>query len=403
MRSRARPQVALRRVVGLLLVGALSGAFGVSPFDEARDARAQRNSPRSSSLIYPTGESSLRVNHAHPAHRRLRCQRCHEGTTRSVASADSLTPKESACLPCHASEVERSTSSKRTCGLCHLGYGEGGAQHVPVDVRVAPRLKFSHQLHARRGVACLDCHRGIDESEVPAEGNLPSMRSCFRCHGGPRATAPSACSTCHETAEDGLLRTHYPDGWLDPPAWLGMKHDRDFLTRHRWVAADHGELCGSCHREEDCSDCHDGRVQRLQIHPNDYLSIHAADSRRDGHRCVSCHSSQTFCSECHSRLGLSTIAPPRIRVGARYHPPADVWSSGPQWHGREARRSLDSCTSCHVERDCIVCHGAAGVGGAGVSPHPPSFNRRCGEALRFNPRACRSCHGDVAALRSLCP
>lgn len=379
-------------VVSLVAVGA--------SVDGVR-ATAQRSNAARSLLVYPQDEVTLNVNHAHPEHRKLRCQRCHVGTTRSTRSVDSLIPREQSCEPCHAEAIDRKRESKETCGSCHRDYGERAPRHVPSTVVLAPRLRFSHQVHARQGVRCLDCHEGIDRASEGTRDHLPTMRSCFRCHGGPKPSAPVACGLCHETHADGRLVTHYSEGWMDPPSWLGgMRHDRDFLTRHRWVGADHGDLCSNCHREEDCTECHDGRTQRLQIHPNDYLSIHPAESRRDGNRCIACHSSQTFCNECHSRLGLSTVSPSRLRVGSRYHPPSEVWSSGPQWHGREARRSLDSCTSCHVERDCVVCHGATGVGG-GVSPHPPGFPGAC-TALRSNPRACTTCHGDLRALRARC-
>ncbi|HBQ09682.1 MAG TPA: hypothetical protein DEF51_00335 [Myxococcales bacterium] len=62
---------------------------------------------------------------------------------------------------------------------------------------------------------------------------------------------------------------------------------------------------------------------------------------------------------------------------------------------------MNACASCHAERDCVQCHGALGIG-AGVSPHPPGFAASCLGALSGNARACRTCHGDLEALRMRC-
>jgi len=198
------------------------------------------------------------------------------------------------------------------------------------------------------------------------------------------------------------MRTHFAEGDLLPPRWLfGMQHDRDWLVRHRWVGADHGDLCSACHEERDCSNCHDGRVRPPRVHPNDFLTTHPQLARRDSPRCTSCHAAQSFCLECHARIGVSPISAPDVRSASRFHPPPSVWIEGPVRHAIEARRSLMSCTSCHAERDCVVCHGALGVGG-GVSPHPPGFAATCASALRTNARACAICHGDLGALAMRC-
>jgi hypothetical protein len=75
--------------------------------------------------------------------------------------------------------------------------------------------------------------------------------------------------------------------------------------------------------------------------------------------------------------------------------------SGPTLHALEAQRAMNACVSCHAEQDCVACHGALGIG-AGLSPHPPGFAAQCAAALDTNARACRTCHGDLDALRSRC-
>jgi len=361
-----------------------------------------------SPIVLPPSDGFIRAAHAHPAHTRLRCERCHEGATDSDSSRDVLAPSEASCAGCHGELTDRSDPTPERCGYCHEGYGQsegiGGERAVLLPHRPNPRIRFSHAVHAREQVRCLDCHEGVDaDHDAPGARHMPTMQSCHRCHGGPSPSAPDTCATCHVTLPDGRLRSQFPDGTLDPPAWLfEMNHDRDFLVRHRWVGADHGEECASCHEENDCVDCHDGRIRPVdRVHPNDYLTIHPQMARRDDNQCTSCHSTQNFCLECHARLGVSTVSAPDVRSASRYHPPPEVWLRGPVLHGREARRSMTTCVSCHAENDCVDCHGVSGIGG-GISPHPAGFRAQCGRLLRSNDRACRACHGDLEALRAVC-
>lgn len=381
--------------LGLGLVAVLGAQDG---------ARGQRRSVADpvSEVIFPPGESRLRFSHATGAHRELECERCHVSALDSRRADDLLVPPERSCLPCHEDEITRDDPAPERCGVCHVGYGRADSQLVPMSDRPTPRIRFSHRVHAREGIRCLDCHAGVLDESGGDTRHLPTMRSCLRCHGGPEPTAASECTTCHLVLPDGRMRAEFPEGWLNPPQWLGgMHHDADWLVRHRWIAADQGGECATCHTEDECADCHDGRVSPPRVHPNDWLTIHSQMARRNEPRCTSCHTTQTFCTECHTRLGISPLSAPNVRSGERFHPPPEVWTRGPVLHGLEARRSMTTCTSCHAERDCTTCHGAIGVGG-GISPHPPGFLAECGRLLEANDRACRTCHGDLGRVRSMC-
>jgi hypothetical protein len=222
----------------------------------------------------------------------------------------------------------------------------------------------------------------------------------------PRAHAPGdeqRCVKCHEALADGHLRTRFGERRLKPTTpWLGMAHDRDWIVRHRWVAADRGTLCATCHQERECTQCHDGRSRPRMIHPNDWLTLHPQHARRSATDCQGCHSLQTFCTECHARLGISQLAASGTRTGVRIHPPAAQWTGIQNQHAREAQRSLSTCVSCHAEQDCVRCH-AAGAPGNVQSPHPRGFRDRCGSLLQANARACSACHGaDLATIRLMC-
>lgn len=384
------------RALGPLGLGAFALALGVgvtlhAPIDAQRRGAALR-----SNVIYPPQRIALRMDHAHPAHRVLRCERCHVGATLSEHARDLLLPTEASCNPCHAEQTDRARADEARCGTCHVGTPITSGFAVEASAFPTARLHFSHATHAREGVRCLTCHEGVTDATVATRSHLPTMRSCLRCHGSDGVGrqvdgAPTECDTCHLTRPNGRLRTTFAEGALVPPDWLhGMLHDRDFLVRHRWIAADAPDACASCHTERECADCHDGRVRPESVHPNDYLATHATEALRDTPHCASCHTTQRFCTECHARLGLSPMSTPGAASGLPFHPPGFTRA-----HGDDARRALTTCASCHSERDCVTCHGATGIG-VGLSPHPPGFTSRCREAFERNPRACVTCHGAEA-------
>jgi hypothetical protein len=401
------------------LLGLLAGA------EPARgqlreDPPLERAGEGRSVIVYPPQELRLRMSHAHPAHAALACTECHAGAATSARSEESLLPGEQACVRCHA-ETDRATPSVEDCGTCHVGVTLPereqdapdlvGRLVIPASRLPAPRLRFSHAAHADADGGCERCHVGVRRATLATRAHLPTMQQCLECHAVPGLgdatrggdAEPLECVACHESLPDGRIRAHTTEGWMNPPRWMaGMRHDHEWLVRHRWIAADAGPLCAECHVERECTDCHDGRIRPRRVHPGDYLTTHPAMARRDEGRCTSCHSVGTFCSECHARLGLATFSAPATRGGARHHPPQAVWIRGPNLHGVEAQRSLQSCVSCHAEDDCVACHGAGAVGGGGISPHPPGFASGCGSLLASAPAACIRCHGDAEALRARC-
>ena len=63
----------------LCLTVLLSLAFGAW-CDAKLDAQGRGRALRSR-VVYPPQRIALRMDHAHPAHRALRCERCHEGAS----------------------------------------------------------------------------------------------------------------------------------------------------------------------------------------------------------------------------------------------------------------------------------------------------------------------------------
>jgi hypothetical protein len=368
----------------------------------------------------------LRFNHQkHVKELGITCVTCHDRAKKSRMSSDSLLPPATRCDGCHMTDhrnLEAVTGDASElisqCGFCHVGYREGepvARVHIP-----KPNLRFNHALHADRNIGCAQCHGNVENLELATRDQLPRMRGCFTCHQAPppsRGDAKGECKTCHLTTPAGVMQTKFSSGQLYPPAWLhNAGHSPDFLARHKMVAGNDSQLCGSCHAEKFCADCHDGRVRPRQVHPNDIISMHPAAARQDNPRCTSCHQLQSFCVTCHQRAGVSLSGPyANFADRGRFHPPKSVWTDGqrgPQHHAWEAQRNLNACVSCHVERDCVACHGTRQVGGRGaglaagsgqgVNPHPLGFQSRCGVALRRNARPCLVCHDPSDANLARC-
>lgn len=385
-------------VVLVLMLAALS-AFA-QPLPPGADERGP------SSAIFPPQRLTIRFDHKLHVPLAGGCTACHAAATKSHAASDVLTPRGTACDGCHASDHSRLDAVKGDCATCHLGWREGNA--VPKFEIPPPNLHFDHAKHAARNIGCQQCHGDVQEVGLATRDQLPRMKRCLECHQRPdsasQGEAKGACRTCH-LEQSGVLRTAFATGTMLPPKWMrGAQHSADFVQRHKFVAANDSQFCANCHKEDFCVACHDGRVRPRNIHPADYLNLHAVEGRLATQRCTSCHREQSFCLGCHQRMGVSMSGPPAAREGGRFHPPRAEWSDAPRragHHAFEAMRNLNACVSCHIERDCVVCHGGQGIGG-GFSPHAGGFVSSCGTQLRRNPRPCFVCHDPGAAVLERC-
>jgi hypothetical protein len=381
-----------------------------------RPPGAEPNDGGPSIAIFPEQKLTLRFNHKkHASELKLPCTACHDKAKTSRISGDNLLPAGTRCDSCHATDHRdlRSVGSdpkevSSQCAYCHLGYREGDGSRVERLQMPVANLKFNHQAHTSRNIACASCHGAVEHTELATRDQLPRMKACVTCHvlGSELSRRPSGeCSTCHLTLGP-LLQTRFAQAELVPPRWLkDSGHGPDWIVRHRAVAGDDSRFCANCHSEKYCAECHDGRVRPRRAHPNDFLSLHTEAARQNSPRCTSCHQQQSFCLACHQRAGVAESGPVgNFADRGRFHPPPAVWTNAPRsarHHAWEAERNLNACVSCHVERDCIACHASRSVGGAGdglpagrggMNPHPPGFRARCAHALRQNARPCLVCH-----------
>ncbi len=369
--------------------------------------------------IFPQQSITIRFNHKkHVQEQKLSCKVCHAAAYASNATTDRLLPEPATtCDGCHdvnhvdLKNVRAGTEENGQCTFCHLGEGAGVDGHVAAVVIPNANLRFTHKKHLDRNIDCAQCHGQVGELELATREQLPRMAGCFGCHdmsGAAQGEAKGTCENCHVTQRDGLMLTSFSAGQLKPPRWLGnAAHTADWIERHKGVAASNSAFCGSCHSASYCTDCHDGKVRPRNVHPNDWISIHAQGARQDNPRCTSCHEAQTFCADCHRRVGVARdVASDNRLAGRRFHPPPSEWTNAPRsanHHAWEAMRNLNACVSCHTERDCATCHATKGIsGGQGVNPHPLGFTSKCSTALKRNPRPCFVCHQPNDASLSQC-
>ena len=203
--------------------------------------------------------------------------------------------------------------------------------HTPYRSR---DVKFSHDLHSF--LECVDCHEETSDGESTARGStpdirMPSMARCFECHDGSTATA--SCQACHLQNAFGRKPSFHTGAWP---------------TQHRRMAEDEAYKCALCHRQSECQSCHATR-KPLSHTPRFQKSTHGRLATSDRSSCATCHRS-SFCENCHSQ------APPDHTALFRgvILPDGTVRAG----HKQAALLRGRSCLTCHsFEEACSQCHG----------------------------------------------
>ncbi|MFN7132749.1 MAG: cytochrome c3 family protein [Myxococcales bacterium] len=356
--------------------------------------------------IYPEQKLTVAFNHQLHIEQGMECDSCHGSVSESGKASDLNLPKEADCETCHdiaAARDGKPTDPPAACVTCHPGFDPTVHKAPQRWVFPDPNLRFPHDVHVKKNVACDTCHGDVSKVGLATRQNLPKMETCLKCHDNRQASA--RCETCHLKAPDRRLQ----QAFANTPALLrpiagdpyGMAHGPRFEREHAAQATAEANLCAECHSEAYCLRCHDGRTKPLNIHPNDFMALHPVAARLDNPRCDSCHRRQSFCAGCHERVGIGQQADPALQArNVRVHPPAEIWvlRRGPNHHGAVASRDIGSCVSCHREESCMACHSSASMGRSGnfgfsgINPHPPDFAARCASIVQKNARACLKCH-----------
>jgi hypothetical protein len=417
-----------------------SGQGCVNCHDGTIQRRVAWKAPQieANNLRFTHAEHSRRLSARDGRDSTLACQACHTpagGGWMTVQLA--VVPQ---CLTCHGVKTAHLAAPDTACATCHLPLAQATALSA-ADVKGFPEPPShttpgfmgpsGHAALARAGTGpttygiapscatchardfCITCHVNAPETAaiqalapdprslaIPVELEAPASHNqggFLSTHGKDARKSTTSCQTCH--TQQSCMACH-----VSPPKPVTALHAAgpgrgagaqivrsrpamhmaDFSTIHSQVASSDQQSCQACHVRAQCLDCHRGTPERTpQYHPQTFLARHPAAAYARETNCADCHNSAAFCQNCHVQSGLGS---PRGPLVSGYH---DVWPGFLLNHGQTARQNLESCTSCHTEKDCMTCHSA--LYGRGFNPHGPGFD--ADKLRKANPQMCTACHG----------
>ena len=307
----------------------------------------------------------LRQNHKiHTQDEEIDCETCHTG---AVSEPRAGIVEMEACADCHDG-ADEGVANKGECLLCHVVANlpagctaEACTENLLPDIStsVGPKpyrnLKyaegdqpgFSHAAHAKKKVACSECHGNIALEEgnpFPSGKWMPRPEQCLGCHQEvTEKQIPSTCDTCH------VESTFAKD--VPPPTHRGNWTAFHGAVSQLTLEGQHGQDCTTCHTSSDCADCH--ATEPPRDHTNFWrVRGHGLTASMDQESCATCHR-QDFCTSCHVETA------PRTHIG--------------NWVGKH-------CVNCHLtdskspQEGCSACHKQALHVSA---PHPVITKREC--------------------------
>lgn len=367
------------------------------------------------------------------------CMSCHSRAGAAWMEVTRTVPER--CLDCHGIQVAHHAAPDSACATCHLKLADSKLTEARIATFPKPPSHDSAGFYPGRhhgelaqsakgaegkpyAVApscatchardfCLQCH--VDAPEVKAIQALdPDPRSLAieakleapashqdprwqARHGGESRRDKAACSTCHtqqsclacHRASPAVAVAMYPAG---PGRGVGARiqrkppstHVGKWADEHARVARSTPNSCSGCHARSECLECHRPNAASADgYHAAGWLARHPAAAYSRQTDCAECHNTAQFCTSCHQSSGLTSVG---NLLSGQYH---DAQPSFRLGHGQAARQSLESCVSCHAERDCLTCHSAQS--GRHFDPHGPGFDAE--RLKKKNPQMCSACHG----------
>ena len=108
------------------------------------------------------------------------CRYCHGGVEKSWFSN---IPSASTCMICHNQVLK---DDPRLALVRESATNNTPIPWVQVH-RVPDYVYFSHEVHVRRGISCVECHGRIDQMDEVYHAKPLSMSFCLNCHRDPAA------------------------------------------------------------------------------------------------------------------------------------------------------------------------------------------------------------------------
>ena len=108
------------------------------------------------------------------------CRYCHNGVEKSWFAN---LPGASTCMNCHNQVLKDDPRLQLV--------RDSAANNTPIPWvqvhKVPDYVYFSHQVHVRRGMSCVECHGRIDQMDEVRHEKSFSMSFCLDCHRNPAA------------------------------------------------------------------------------------------------------------------------------------------------------------------------------------------------------------------------
>lgn len=291
---------------------------------------------------------------------RADCTFCHKFDAQGVFASF---PSHEQCAACHSKPGMKPSLTAALdadgCRGCHTpeeienpGFTETRRMIAPVAVSGKyVDIKFSHIAHFKEkeqfGIQCTTCHYAIPRSTSLANLSLPRMLDCVECHDTSKAIPAefrmTNCTTCHADTVKGL---NAPASHVRnvKPAF----HTESFRMHHTEEASSPDAKCYVCHQnvsaskqgKDQCSACH--LVMKPASHTTRWKDdIHGKYAALDRTECSTCHTAD-YCSRCHNEL-------------PRSHQPLPIFAGG--GHAGPAMLDMRGCLTCHTfQNTCSECH-----------------------------------------------
>ena len=334
--------------------------------------------------------------------------------------------KDLDCLQCHT--CEKPTASNRCLRSCpSLTAANITSDHptkeAPDNFMIGEiadlyqPVKFNHKLHAEMaemGSECAICHHYSPKGE-----NIPP---CKECHGGAKnpnnLRQPSLkgayhrqCLSCHRewSHDTKCIMCHLPEpgkamasAQNDSTDILGISHpiitvparkvyDTPYkkgrvVTFYHQEHIDRFDLtCANCHKQENCSYCHD--LQRDVSTNKTMEQVHAI--------CNDCHANDP-CSRCHSTQEMPPFNHGEITGWALsdYHQDLECRNCHPT--GQRITSMNGTCTNCHAGwNQANFRH--ANVGLRLDETHAEIECETCHIDAQYHAKpVCSDCHDDIS-------
>jgi hypothetical protein len=291
---------------------------------------------------------------------RADCTFCHKFDQQGIFATF---PGHAQCAACHSKPGMKPalTASLDAAGCrgCHTpeeienpGFTETRRMIAPVAVSGKyVDMKFSHIAHFKVkeqfGINCTTCHYAVPRSTSLADLSLPRMLDCVECHDTSKTMAAefrmSNCSTCHADTARGLNAPASHTRNVKPAF-----HNESFRMHHTEQASAPDAKCFVCHQnltpsveaKNQCISCH--VVMKPVSHTARWKDdIHGKYAALERTTCATCHTAD-YCSRCHNEL-------------PRSHVPLSIFKGGA--HAGPAMLDMRACLTCHTfQNTCAECH-----------------------------------------------